>query len=156
MLVGFALAGLTVACSTSSVTGTGGQSTGCNTDPFACAPGETCWPKDYAPTFACLKSVAEKKVQDPCANTPGQVTCGDNQACVEFEVGMGGCLSYCSDALHPCPGVQACVEIKVGTKSDAPAIRVCAPPQLDAGQPVDDVDASMDAKPIDAHTDRPN
>ncbi len=147
------------ACSTTpSSNDAGAVPSGCNVDPFVCAPGETCWPKDYAPTFACLKSAPGKSVQDPCANQPGVVTCSDNQACVEFSAGRGGCLSYCSDALHPCPGTQLCVEIKVGTSAESPSIKVCAPPKVDAGAPteLDGGSAVVDARIVDAVSELPN
>ncbi len=145
VLVGVLVAGgaLTQACSTSSSS----SGAGCESDPNACGAGTTCWPKDCTcasgacgaanctPHLACLPSASGKNPHDSCNNKVGQPTCSDHQACVEIQSGFGGCLLYCNDSQpnRGCPGVETCVDLRVGSTADSPVIHVCAVVEADGG-----------------------
>src|SRR5512140_1036585 len=142
LVVVVAVGAFAQACSTSSSSGSGG----CADDPNKCGAGTTCWPKDCTcsgggacgaanctPHLECLPSVAGKNPHDSCANKIGTPTCGDHQACVELQSGFGGCLLYCNDSQpnRGCPGVETCVDLRVGSTADSPLIHVCAVVQPD-------------------------
>src|SRR5438128_4407199 len=95
-----------VACSSSSSTpGDAGAPTTCDVDPWQCAAGQTCWPKDVNLNFTCLNS-GQGKINEPCLFTAGQATCGDNLACLQlFGQAMGTCTPYCDNTkpTHSCP-----------------------------------------------------
>ena len=100
----------TAACSSSSSS----SSAPCNTQPFTCAAGTTCWPADNAADFACLKS-GGGKAGDTCQNTPSTATCGDGLMCLQLTTTEGHCVPYC-DTAHVCPTGQACTAAQlVGT-----------------------------------------
>lgn len=155
---------LAQACSSSSSGGSGG---GCVDNPNACADGTTCWPtcncaggatcgsSACSPKLQCLPSAQGKKPHDSCKNTPGTPTCSDHQACVEINSGFGGCLTYCDETKpnHGCPDIESCVDLRVGSASDAPVIHVCAVVEADAGK--DSGPEETDTGLVDALTDRP-
>jgi hypothetical protein len=119
----------TGACSSTSSSSS--STSACNTQPFTCAAGTTCWPADNAADFACLKSGAGK-LGDACQNTPSVATCGDGLLCLQQTATDGHCVPYC-DTAHPCPTGQACTTAQlVGTSVQT---RVCfgATPAADAG-----------------------
>lgn len=135
-----------VACSSSSSSGAPAQ---CNTNPFACASGQTCWPKscncpsgqkcsvdNCIPQFDCLPSAAGKNPHDSCNNTINVTTCGDNQACIELTAAGGNCLVYCDPASPKCVSDELCVAYAVGKTQDAPKVNVCTPrADIDGGNP---------------------
>jgi hypothetical protein len=106
--------------------------------------------------MVCLTSVPNKAPHDLCKNSIGTPTCSDHQACVEFQAGRGGCLTYC-DSNHGCPNtdpdIETCVDVKVGQAAGVPVIHVCAIVQPDGGSSssggIDDSGIS------DVHTERP-
>jgi hypothetical protein len=97
------------ACSSSSSSST--TTSQCNTDPFTCAAGTTCWPTDTAADFACIKSGAGK-AGDSCLNTPNAATCGDGFLCLQQTQTDGHCVPYC-DTSHGCPTGQACTAAQI-------------------------------------------
>jgi hypothetical protein len=123
----------------------------CNTNPFACQAGQTCWPQscvcpsgqkcdttNCVAQFACLPSAAGKNAHDTCNNQIGTATCGDQQACIELPQAGGYCLAYCdpSSPAHGCPSDELCVSYKVGQGDTAPSVNVCAPlANADGGNP---------------------
>ena len=126
-----------VACSSSTA-----AIASCNTDPWQCQAGTTCWPKECGcpagqacdttncvPVFGCVPSVPGKMAADNCVDTFGpSATCGDNQACIEIDAGSGLCSVYC-DLAQPtkgCPTDQTCTAYHVGAPSN-PTIQVCVP-----------------------------
>lgn len=135
---------LVVACSsTSSSTSAPGP---CNENPWECGAGQTCWPKDAVPTFACLNSGGGKK-GDACSNTPGNATCGDGLACLQTTSAGGTCVTYCdsTNTAHACASGEACTTAIVGGAS-GPQIHVCVGTKVPQG------DAGADASPADAST----
>jgi len=165
-LFGAGLVGL--ACSSSSASSPPAQ---CNTNPFACAKGTTCWPtsctcpsgqtcslQTCVPQFACLASVVAQVPGDACFNSLNIATCGDLQACIQNAADGGACMQYCNPQSPTCPGGQTCVVYPVGSIPAAPTINVCAsgplpppappppppPPGSDSGIPFD---AGADVRP---------
>ena len=106
LLVLFVAGAATVlACSSSS----SNASEGCASSPFSCAGGQTCAVKDSSGTFACLTSGAAKK-GEPCVNTPGMTTCGDNLVCLQTTAAGGQCASFCESGstTHACATGEQC------------------------------------------------
>jgi hypothetical protein len=127
------------ACTSSS---SGGNGSSCADNPNSCGAGTTCWPSDCSdpktciPKMACLPSAPNKSPHDLCNNTVGTPTCSDHQACVEFQAGRGGCLTYCDESKpnHGCPDIESCTEATVGPlDAGAPVIHVCAVVEPDSG-----------------------
>jgi hypothetical protein len=117
---------LGVACSASS---TPAQ---CNTQPFTCGAGKTCWPSDNSANFACLASGLGKS-GDACQNTPTAATCGDGLMCLQQTSTDGHCVPWC-DSAHGCPSGESCTAAQIGGTTQI--VHVCfgggAPP-ADAG-----------------------
>lgn len=125
--------GLLAACSSTSG---GSSTTPCNENPFECTSGQTCWPKDAVPTFACLNSGPGKK-GDSCQNTPGSATCGDGLACLQLASAGGTCVAYCdsTNTAHACASGETCTLAYLGGPS-GPQLHLCvggSPPHNDAG-----------------------
>lgn len=131
-----------VACSSSS---DGGTTQACNTNPWQCAIGQTCWPADATLSFKCLTSGAGK-VGDECQFLVGTPTCGDGLTCMMAVGASGGvCTPYCdrSNPARACPNNEACVPAQIQTSAGSgPIINICNPPapHVDGG-----VDAGADA-----------
>ena len=87
-----------IACSSAS----SGGGSNCNSNPFGCPAGKTCWPADTNGTFQCLPSATGVKQGDACQQVTGTPTCGDFQFCNQT------CVSYC-DSNHGCQVGEQCV-----------------------------------------------
>lgn len=125
------------ACSTSS--STAAPTTGCNSDPIQCPNGQTCWPVDAVPNFACLPSQPSASFGAGCKNSIGHPTCGDYMACdaTDPDASTASCTFYCDEPNgHVCPTGFACRATHVGS-AGGPTIRVCRPegPGGDGGSP---------------------
>jgi hypothetical protein len=141
----FAVSGLVVllaagACSTSS-SSTPAQ---CNTQPFACGAGTTCWEINVANDFGCITSGGGKS-GDTCLNTQGAATCGDGLLCLQLPTQAAGhCVPWC-DTQHVCPTSQTCTPAAI--QGTTQVVHVCfggAPP-ADAGPGTDASDAEPPA-----------
>lgn len=141
--VGFAVAGLVVACSSdssSSSTGGAGGSAGssssaCNTNPWMCPDGQTCWLSDMQGDFQCLNSAAGKKKGDSCDNIVGQPSCGDDMICLTTTGTNGTCVTYCdpSDPQHACAAGEVCTKLTFNGLPNS-SVHACIPTiQPDAG-----------------------
>ena len=121
-----------VAACSSADTGSNGGASGCNSNPFACPIGTTCWETD-AKTFKCIVSGSGKE-GDTCQNFYGQPTCNDGLFCFNAQGAMSGvCTPFCDpkNPAHACLGNAAC-----GTAyfPGGPGISVCAPQaKMDGG-----------------------
>ncbi len=121
--------GLAAACSSSSSP----APTPCNENPWECAAGQTCWPKDATGSFACLNSGPGKK-GDACQNAIGSPTCGDGLACLQLQGGPTPvCAPFCdpTNPAHACASGEQCAAVVLGTSTE----HVCIPAatQSDAG-----------------------
>jgi hypothetical protein len=97
-----------VACSSSS---SGGSSSQCNSNPWQCPAGQTCWLADQNANFACLNSAVGKNKGDTCVNTIGAPTCGDAMVCFQaVGTSSGTCVPYCdpTNAAHACAAGETC------------------------------------------------
>jgi hypothetical protein len=131
-----AVAVVLIACSSDDAGSTG---SGCNTDPFSCPIGTTCWETD-AKTFKCLASGSGKE-GDVCTNYFGQPTCNDGLFCFNAQGQMTGlCTSFCDNTnpQHACPTGIAC---RAAYFPGGAGVNICAPAApMDAG-----VDGAADA-----------
>jgi hypothetical protein len=100
--VAIVVVSLVLGCSNSS----GAQP--CNEDPWECAAGQTCWPKDES-TFECLNS-GSGTAGSVCQDSVGIATCGDGLACLQTSEASGRCAQYCdnTDTRHACPAGLTC------------------------------------------------
>ena len=91
----------------------------CNENPWECASGQTCWPKDPQ-TFACLNS-GPGKAGDACQNSLDSPTCGDGLACLQTSTAGGTCRPYCDPASssHACAAGQTCQLVALGGAAGA-------------------------------------
>jgi hypothetical protein len=82
-----------------------------------------------------MPSEPGKQPGEDCHLKIGTVTCGDRQACIQFDADGGNCRSYCdpSRADRGCPDGQFCAEIHVGESPSSPTEHVCVPNGFDAG-----------------------
>lgn len=103
----------------------------CNTQPFTCAAGTTCWPIDQAADFKCIKSGAGK-AGDSCLNTPNSATCGDGFLCLQQTQTDGHCVPYC-DSAHTCPTGQACTAAQIIGTTQVTHVCFGGSPPPDAG-----------------------
>src|SRR5689334_1962469 len=111
ILGGFVLSAAMIACSSGGSDGSGGKggkggskpAGTCNTDPFSCPAGQTCWINSNS-AFACLNSGPGKE-GDACQNIIGSPTCGDGLACYAVGSPNGTCMPFCdpSSSAHACP-----------------------------------------------------
>jgi hypothetical protein len=128
-----------VACSSSS---SGGAS--CNSSPWQCAAGTTCWPQcgcrsggnctlaNCTLQFSCLTSGTLTE-GDSCSLSVGtqQAVCGDNMTCVSFaDAGAGSCRPYCTQS-QGCAAGESCVELEVTVGMSSASEHVCVPPAID-------------------------
>jgi hypothetical protein len=113
-----------VACSSSTSSTPGGS--GCNTNPFSCPAGQTCWPNDTSGTFACLNSAAGVTKGSSCQNYPGTPTCGDGMFCLQTTTVGGTCVTYCdpSNAAHGCSAGEICTPVALAGNASA-QVHVC-------------------------------
>jgi hypothetical protein len=125
-----------VACSSSSSSSDNAQ---CNSNPWSCPAGQTCWLKDASGNFACLNSAAGKNKGDPCTNTVGLPSCGDAMACYQQLGASGGtCVAYCdnANAAHGCAAGETCQEVAVVLPSGASGpffVCIGGAPPVDSG-----------------------
>ena len=103
----FALASAVLATIAACASSSSDASPGCASDPFACAAGQTCAPKDSSGTFACVAS-GSGAIGSACQNTPGVTTCGDQAVCLQTTAAGGQCVPYCDTSAHPCAPGGAC------------------------------------------------
>jgi hypothetical protein len=119
----------------------------CNTDPWQCGTGQTCWVaacgpdiNTCVPQFACLGSSPTKQVGESCTFNVGVVTCGDRQTCVrDVDASSGTCSLYCEpgNADRACPSGYQCTLETIGGASNPPPIHVCLPAPIDGGPDFD-------------------
>jgi hypothetical protein len=109
VLAVLAVALVSAACSSSSA-----PPPPCNDNPWECASGQTCWPKD-AQNFACLNS-GPGKAGDACQTSLDSPTCGDGLACLQISTAPGRCTPYCdpTSTAHACPAGQICQLVALG------------------------------------------
>ncbi len=149
--LGAALAGALAAPGCSS---SGGSAATCESNPWQCAAGTTCWPSCGCPKgtpsctkdnctiqFACVPDRAGTPAGASCSLTIGTAACGDYQTCVSFaEGGAGGgeCHAYC-DSTHGCPQDETCQELTVSNGASSVVEHACvAPPaEIDASLMID-------------------
>lgn len=109
----------------------------CNEDPWQCPAGQTCWPKDTTPTFACLNSAAGKAKGDSCSNIVGTPTCGDGMACfMAAGETTGKCVTYCdtTTAGRGCAAGETCTTaMLVGSSAKFHICVGTSTPTTDAG-----------------------
>lgn len=109
----------------------------CNEDPWQCAAGQTCWPKDETVAFACLNSAAGKAKGDSCSNLIGTPTCGDGMACFQaIGDSTGKCVTYCDTAKagRGCAAGETCTTAMLSGSSSK--FHICvgtSTPTTDAG-----------------------
>lgn len=142
-----------VACSSSS---TGSSSGGaCNSNPWSCPSGQTCWPTNSTGNFECLNSKQGVQKGAACQNYPGSPTCGDGMFCFQQTTTGGTCTTYCdsSNPAHGCAAGETCTPITVGATT-TPQAYVCLPngSTQDAGAQ-NDAGTASDAASGDATTD---
>jgi hypothetical protein len=110
-----ALVGL-FACSSSNSTTPGttsstssGAIAGCNSNPWSCTAGQTCFPVDVNETAFTCQTSGKGKAGDKCTNhlTP---ECADGLACLATAGYPLVCTPYCdpSNAAHGCPNNEMC------------------------------------------------
>lgn len=103
----------------------------CESTPFWCDPGTTCWPVDQAGNYQCLESKAYKQLGSDCALLAGHTTCGDALICAPMkdkkDVLVNRCTTQCS-ASAPCLSGATCTAVTLFPT--APQVSVCIlPPQ---------------------------
>jgi hypothetical protein len=99
----------------------------CNTDPWSCTDGQTCWVNDAGDGFACLNP-GPGAAGAACNLAPGSVGCDTGLFC-SFNV----CRPFCDteDAAHACPDGMACNVVTITDAAMTPIgdVQVCLPPQ---------------------------
>lgn len=137
----------------------------CNTNPWLCDPGQTCWPTSCAcpqgsktcdatncfAQFSCVVADLSKRPYDTCHNSAAFVSCGEHQACIEVTAGKGVCLNYCdsTSTAHACTAGQQCLDYQVGQATGAPTVHVCVSDNPDGGP-------AHDAGPSDVQVGQPD
>jgi len=102
-----------VACGSSSTPAP--VNSACNTNPWACPGGQTCWPSDTSGDFACFNSLAGAKKGDACQVYVGSPSCGDAMICYAAPgASAGTCVLYCDNttAGRGCAAGEACIELR--------------------------------------------
>ncbi len=138
-----------IAASACSSTPNVGRPAQCNTNPWMCDPGLTCWPTACAcpsgqascdattcvAQFGCVNALVGTPPYNPCHNSAAAVSCGDHQACIEVTSSTGRCLPYCdpTNPAHACAADALCVEYQVGSAAGAPTVHVCVTNVPDGG-----------------------
>jgi len=149
---------LLLACPASESTTGATSASACNSDPFSCPAGQTCW-VNAENKYACLNAGPGKK-GDSCQSLIGAPTCGEGLVCLQTSTaGAGECVTYCdpSNPARACEGAEVCTSAVFGRASGV--IRVCyaqTSPSTDAGVVTDgatDATSSSDAGADDAGAD---
>jgi hypothetical protein len=150
VVASLAVGAAAVGCSSSSSSGGGSQ---CNSDPWQCPTGQTCWPSDSNGNFACLNSAVGKNKGDACTNNIGAPTCGDGMACFAVGTPNGTCIPYCDNtkAGHGCAAGETCqpAALRLPSGGTSGTFNVCVggePPDAggDTGSPPSDTGTSGD------------
>lgn len=103
-----------VACSSSSSSGS--TPAQCNSDPWQCPAGQTCWVNQAGNGFACLNSAAGKNKGDPCQLLAGTPECGDRLLCFMPQGSTTGtCVSFCDNTKpdRTCSTGEACATVVI-------------------------------------------
>jgi hypothetical protein len=136
-----------LACSSSSAPA------GCESNPFACPAGQTCWSRNGPGDFACLPS-GNATTGQGCQPAAGVAGCADRLVCVaapESAAGPSVCRAYC-DGSHGCGSGETCTR---ATFDGTHFISFCyaAPTPGDGGDPCPIPDGSIDVSSPDGSTD---
>jgi hypothetical protein len=99
----------------------------CNTDPWSCTDGQTCWVSSDGDSFACLNP-GPGASGAACSLVPGSVGCDTGLFC-----SFGVCRPFCDneDASHACPDGMTCSVVTItdaGGTADIGDVQVCLPP----------------------------
>lgn len=119
----------------------------CNTNPWSCPDGQTCWIMNQAGSFSCLNSDATKVKGAECLNIMGQATCGDDMICFQLQgQAKGVCAPYCDNTIpsRGCDTGETCTTLILGS-STASACRPAATPP-DAGADAQEQETGADAE----------
>lgn len=144
----FALAASAVVASCSSSSSPGGGAAQCNSNPWSCPSGQTCWITDATgAAFACLNSKQGAKKGDACVNSPGSATCGDLMACFQQSVSGGICVTYCDNTKtdRGCAAGEQCVPVSYDHHTTA--FSACIPTGAPPGDAGSDTGTSDSAPP---------
>jgi hypothetical protein len=122
---------LGAACDSDDTRGDDGPNT-CNTDPWSCPSGQTCWP-DMQGDFMCLNS-GPGAAGDSCQLVLNQPTCSDGLLCFMLAgQTQGVCTQYCdpTNPEHACPDSAPCRNLIL--QSSEATFQACEPPQGTGG-----------------------
>jgi hypothetical protein len=105
---------------------TSGPPPPCNTDPWSCTDGQTCWVNSDGDGFACLNP-GPGASGAACSLVAGSVGCDTGLWCLG-----DACRPFCDneDAAHACPDGMGCRVVTIVDTAQQPIgdVQVCRPP----------------------------